>query len=339
MPYLPPQRYHLLRFGGGDRAYRFPNTDSGATRFGAVATSTVRLPGLDGGHDPYGSGSAPDDVIDMPVTLNLTAEKLEEMAELVDDVMSMKAMGKRPLWMQPLDLRMLRRWCSARVSNIRILENARNSTESLQPVQLNFQITYPRWHNRPDPFYLSGGHMLGEVPLVDGPTTYLDDDEVLGGVTLSPPRCRAIVSSGDEIHLLNMGNASTPAKVTLAPSRPWQLDEGLHFGDPGVMIGAYGSSSVFAPAVKRLDDWGAAVQGFRWNGTLGVNEKIEVSAKDYTVTRYLYPSFNESGYPDFERTAGSGFIMMQPGLNVLKVEGTFDGPFGWLTVNFDDAWY
>ena len=64
--------------------------------------------------------------------------------------------------------------------------------------------------------------------------------------------------------------------------------------------------------MKRLDDWGAAVQGFRWNGTLGVNEKIEVSAKDYTVTRYLYPSFNESGYPDFERTAGSGFIMMQP---------------------------
>ena len=26
------------------------------------------------------------------------------MAGLVDDVMSMKAMGKRPLWMQPLDL-------------------------------------------------------------------------------------------------------------------------------------------------------------------------------------------------------------------------------------------
>ena len=85
--------------------------------------------------------------------------------------------------------------------------------------------------------------MLGEVPLVDGPTTYLDDDEVLG--VTSPSPLPAIVSSGDEIHLLNMGNASTPAKVTLAPSRPWRkTDEGLHFGDPGVMIGACGSKPV-----------------------------------------------------------------------------------------------
>ena len=41
--------------------------------------------------------------------------------------------------------------------------------------------------------------MLGEVPLVDGPTTYLDDDEVLGGVTSPPPAagqlCRAATKS------------------------------------------------------------------------------------------------------------------------------------------------
>lgn len=337
--YQQPQRYHLLRFGGGERAYLFPNTETGQTHFGAVATRTVQMPGMDGGHDPYGSDTAPDDVVEMPVTVNLAADTYPEMAALVDDLMKIKFFGKRPLWMQPLDLDMPRRWCSARVGGIRIMENAKLSTETLQPAQINFQVNHPRWYNRPNQYYLTGGHMLGEVPLVDGPTTYLDDGEVLGSVNLSPIRCRAMVSGGDEIHLLNMGNATAPATVTLAPSRPWQLDEGLHFGDRGVMIGAYGSSSVYAPAVKRLDDWGAAAQGFRWNGTLSVNEKIEVSAKDYSVTRYFYPNFNASGFPDFERLAGSGFIMMQPGLNVLRIEGTFDGPFGWLTVDFDDAWY
>ena len=142
MPHLPPQRYHLLRFGGETERTAFQIRTAGRLVL-CCGDKHGSLAGSGWGHDPYGSGSAPDDVIDMPVTLNLTAESWKRWPKLVDDVMSMKAMGKRPLWMQPLDLRMLRRWCSARVSNIRILENARNSTESLQPVRTNFQITYP----------------------------------------------------------------------------------------------------------------------------------------------------------------------------------------------------
>ena len=51
----------------GDRAYRFPNTDSGRL-FWLWRQARFALPGLDGATIPTGSGSAPDDVIDMPVT-------------------------------------------------------------------------------------------------------------------------------------------------------------------------------------------------------------------------------------------------------------------------------
>jgi hypothetical protein len=337
-----PQRYNLLRFGGGSKSYNFPNVESSTPHMGGVTTSIVKMPGQDGGHDNYGVSRAPDEVGDIPVTLNLFAENnpntFAEISQACDDILLMKAWGKRPLWIQPLDLRQPRRWASARINNIRISQNARSATEFLQPVTINFQVNDPRWHSRPNQVYF-GEATFGTVPFTSQAQVYLDDDEVFGAAEFALQRCVAQVTDGDEVNLINMGTASVPAKVTLAPSRPWQLSEGLHFGDEGVMIGAYGSSSVLRPGVSRLNEWGDVAEGFIWDNTLGVNEKIEVDARGYRVTRFLYPNFNESGWPDFVRAAGAGFTFLEPGQNIFRVAGNFDGPFGWLTVEYEDGWY
>lgn len=328
---------HILRFGGGSRAYHFENVETSSPFFGGVAANAVRLPGANGGFNIYGMGAPPREVGNIRVGFNLVDESPAGMGRKLDAVMAMQSWGTRPLWMQPFDTDQPRRWCSAVINNTTIAQSAKQGTEFLQMVTLNIQVADPAWHSRPNEVYFDQAH-FGEVTFVSQPQVYLDDDETFGAVEFALERCLAAVQNGSEINLMNLGNAPTPARVSLMASRPWTLDEGLHFGDPGVMIGAYGSVSVLNPGVSRLNDWGDAVEGWRWNGTLGLNERLEADTREASVTRYLYPNFNESGYPNFTRTAGMGFITVQPGQNVLRVEGSFDGPFGWLLVDYDDTW-
>ncbi len=333
---------HIIRYGGGRRSYDFENVESGTTNFGGVNTSTSRIPGMDGVFDNYGLSDAPSEGGDVPVQFHIALEDREKhlMTRRRDAVSAIKRWGRRPLWGQPYDLEQPRRWASARGNNINMAESARKGTEWLQAVRINFQVPDSKWHSRPNQQLTLGQFVLdGSAVLVDQAQVYLDDGEILGQFALAIPRCTAFVTNGTEINLTNMGNAPASAKVTLMASRPWTLYEGLHFGEPGVMIGGYGSASVYRPGVARLNDWGDAVERWRWNNTLSINEKLVVDAQASRVQWQHYPNFRESGYPDFNELAGDGFIRMEPGQNILRVEGEFDGPFGFLIVDFDDSWY
>lgn len=332
-------KVNIVRFGGDQNAYKFQNVGSSTTNFGGVTTSTARAPGLDGTIDNYGDGDAPSEGGDVRVMFHLATQFPKLMDGLRDQVNKMKPWGKRPLWCQPSDLNDPIRWCSARVNNINMPQNAENGHEYLLPVTINYQVSFPRWQSRPNQNYLGQSLFDGSVALVDSPPVYLDGQTNMGSGNLSRARCMAYVKNGTKLALLNYGDAPAPARFKFLASRPWTLDEGLHFGDPGVMVGAYGSASVRYPGVKRLNSYGDAEEAWRWENTLGVNEWVAVDSNDYSVRWQHYPNFSESGFPYLAKVKGAGFITMQPGINNLVVEGEFSGPFGFLQIDYWDSYY
>lgn len=328
---------NLKQFGGGLKVYQFPPQCKLSTNFLDSVTQTQRLPGTDGGYDAYGIGRLPSEVGTLAAEWWLFADPAHSISALKHALAQTATWGRRPLWADAEEYP--DRWCSVKLDNLQAPINNRDRAYKQQLVKANFQASHPRWHSRPDRNYL-GESLLGGTPLVDAPTHYYDYDAVLGiSQTLSIPRCTAYVSDGTRLDLLNMGDAPAQAKLTIMPSRSWTLSDGLNFGDPGVMVGAYGSVSLERPGVKRLNDYGDVVEHWRWDNTLTLNEQLIVNTPDYSVKWMHYPSFNETGYSDFQAVAGAGFITLQPGSNILEVEGTFDGPFGFLIVDFDDTWY
>lgn len=333
-------KVNVVRFGtDSKRVHHFENVGSSTNNFGGVVTSTTRLPGMDGTFDNYGDGDAASEGGDVRVQFHLATQFEKQMTALRDLVNRMKPWGKRPLWMQPSDPSDPIRWCSARVNNTNLSENAKEGTDWLQPATINFQVSFPRWQSRPNVNYLGQSYLDGTVALVASPPTYLDGQTNLGSGNLSIPRCLAYVKNGTQLRLLNYGDAPAPARIKFMASRPWYLNEGLHFGDPGVMIGAYGSVSVRYPSVKRLNDYGDVIEQWRWENTLGINEVLEVDAKSYKVLLRQYPNNTISGYPEFVPVKSDGFIVMEPGINTLMVEGEFGGPFGFLEVDYWDSYY
>lgn len=329
----------LKQFGGGEKVYVIPPQVSLDPHFLDLVTQTQRLPWTDGGYDAYGNSPLPSEVGSIKATFWIDTEgSSQSITTLKQLAMRMANWGRRPLWAKADEYPI--RWVGAKLDNLQPPINVRDVPHARQRVQAVWQASYPRWSSRPHVNYLGDSTFDGSVALVDQATEYLDYDATMNvGGTISLPRCMAFVKDGTQIDLLNYGDAPARAVVTIMASRPWYLNEGLHFGDPGVMIGGYGSASLFKPGVKRLNDYGDAAEAWRWDGTLGVNETLTINRQDASVRLQRYPNGSESGYPDFVPVRGTGFITMQPGINRLVVEGTFDGPFGFLKVDYEDTWY
>lgn len=329
----------LQQFGGGAKVYAIPRQISLDSNFLNLVTQTQRIPWTDGGFDAYGNSPLSSEVGSIKATFLLDTEGDTRTISTLKRLAAQFAnWGRRPLWATAEEYPV--RWCPVKMDNIQMPINVRDMPKKRQRVQAVWQASYPRWSSRPHLNYLGDSTFDGSVALVDQATEYLDYDAQMNvGGFISLPRCLAYVKDGTRIDLLNYGDAPAPAKLTIMASRPWYLSEGLKFGDPGVMIGAYGSTSIFKPSVKRLNDYGGVAEQWRWDDTLGLNETLTVDTQDASVRLQHYPNNSESGYDDFVPVAGSGFITMQPGVNRLVVEGTFSGPFGFLKVDFEDTWY
>ena len=329
----------LIQFGVGEKVYVFPPQVALEPDFLDLVTQTQRMIWADGGFDPYGNDALPSEIGSLKATFWIDTEgDTRSITALKQLAMKMSAWGRRPLWAQADEFPI--RWVGVKLDNLQPPQNVRDTPHKRQRVQAVWQASYPRWSSRPNQNYLGDSTFDGSVALVDSPTHYLGYDAVSNvGQNLSLPRCFAYVKDGTEIQLLNYGDAPAPASVTIMPSRTYTLDEGLHFGDPGVMVGAYGSATLFKPSVKRLNDYGGVAEEWRWDGTLTVNEQLTVATQDHSIRWRHYPNFKESGYSAFAPVAGGGFITLQPGINTLVVGGTFSGPFGFLRVNFEDTWY
>jgi hypothetical protein len=329
----------LIRFGGADSGYRFPDQMNGDLMFLNADPVSVRLPGMDGGFDPYGDDPYPS----APGTVK--AEWLLEadvtITAVKDAMARMTALGKRPLWVQPEDGG-ARRWVSAKLSRAEVRESVQGMPHRRQRVPAAFTAPYPRWQARPETRLKIGQFQLNaSTALVDQPAAYLNDGRKLGTFKLGVPACRAQIVDGTELQLINRGSAPAAVVANLRPSRPWYAYENLPSSTPGLMIGAYGSASLQNPRLSVLNDYGGIRHGFQWEGTLGLNEQLIVDAmgQHRTVTRIPGSGGKVAAYDRFRPTGGQGWLYLQPGTNVIRFNGLLDGPFGWLTLNFNDTYY
>lgn len=326
----------IVQFG----SYRFSNVVSATSNFGAIHDAVTSLPDSDGVYDNQGSFRGKQKAGRVEAELYLEAEDSYDMRRQKDRVLGLISQPPRPLWYQPDDPRDPVRWCRARALTVDLKEDSANS-ECLQRVSITWSVTFPRWFSRPNPG--DGADLLALVPSLQGlasaPTYYFDYHFDFGDGDFIPERVSAQITSGSKVYIANLGNATTPLRLEVMPSRPWFLSEGLSLGDPGVMIGAYGSTSLSNLVVRRRDyESNLILEQFSWSSTLALNERLVVDSFDSSITWYHFPSFNETGYTHFTNDLGTGFISLDPGINIIEVVGTFDGPFGFLILDYDDAW-
>lgn len=325
----------LVQYGD----YVLENVMSCSANFTNIDEAYSDIPDADGSFDEQLSGRARMVKGTVTASLMLTADLQEVMRRKKDNLLAMLGKGPRPLWYLPETPKLGPRWCRARVSKISLDEKA-DDYNRMQEVQITWSVAYPRWFSRPHVNYLGELNFSGAGVLVDQESYYLGFNAQLdAGQFLTVPRVAAQVKNGDIFQVVNLGNAPTQVLCQVAASRPWTLGEGLHYGDPGVFIGGYGSTSLSNLAVTRKDSVGNTVDKFNWTGTLGINERLEVNSSTGKVTQFLWPNFNQSGFGNFVVQSGIGFLMLDPGINTIKVEGVFNGPFGHIFLDWDDAWF
>jgi hypothetical protein len=132
----------LISFG----SYVFPDTQGQLNdNFLNTVTRTTRLPGLSGGFDELGQGSAPSEVGNLRLSFWLIGKNRQDIQRLRDEVRGLAELGVQTLRLQPVDPAEGVRTVQARISNIEMNENAAEMYETQQRVAINFQVSYPRW--------------------------------------------------------------------------------------------------------------------------------------------------------------------------------------------------
>lgn len=192
----------LLRFGSGTTVYTFPDTQQAyRDNFASVVPRTVRLPGLSGGFDQFGSDVAPHEIGMVSIQYVLTAPTRGEMQAKRDTVKSLTSLGVRRLYMQPGD--QTERWCEARVNNINMAQQIDGFTDLHQPVTIDFQVADPYWLQQGTESWswgdgtLWGGNVWGGTATPQSLTgTSNTFTENVSGVHITFPRMTLQVPSG-----------------------------------------------------------------------------------------------------------------------------------------------
>lgn len=192
----------LLRFGSGAQIYNFPDTQQAyRDNFTNVVTRTVRLPGLSGGFDQYGTDAAPHEIGNVSITFVLVAESRGEMQAKRDTVNALASWGVRRLYMQPGD--QSERWCEARVNNIQMAQRIDAWSDLHQPVTIDFQVSDPYWLQQGTESWswgdgtLWGGNLWGGAATSRTLNTTANDFiETVAGVHTTFPRLSLSVPTG-----------------------------------------------------------------------------------------------------------------------------------------------
>lgn len=131
-----------LKFADGADQYTFTNVESLADNFGDMALATVRLPGLSGGFDIYGSEAAPSALGAVQVALMVDTSRVL-MQTALDALRKLANLGLQKLYFQP-EGEIAARWVYARIRSIQIKQESDNYL-LLQPVQVSFEAADPFW--------------------------------------------------------------------------------------------------------------------------------------------------------------------------------------------------
>src|SRR5690606_17531087 len=140
------------RFGSGSKIYNFPPTvQNFSDTFADLVPQTVRMPGVSGGFDNYGSEAAPSEIGVVRLNFTLTDDWVKvaysesdvaiAMHAARDAVVKMAAWGRMKLFRTIYGT--TERFCWARVNNINMAQNDENNTHLWQPVQVVFQSSDP----------------------------------------------------------------------------------------------------------------------------------------------------------------------------------------------------
>ena len=140
----------IQQYGVSGRVYQFPNTiRSWRDNFKKLRMSTVQLPMMAGGLDQYGSSPAPSEVGEVKVSFLILADSPQQMQTKKDDLYELAAWGKLPLFLQPYDHTLNRRWANARVKSIEVDENAEICSWANQTIDMVFEVPEARWNSYP----------------------------------------------------------------------------------------------------------------------------------------------------------------------------------------------
>lgn len=147
----------LVRFGSGSEVYTFDQSRLVSLRdnFRDLVQRATRLPGLSGGVNEYGVAPSPRAVGNVQATFWLIAdehltpdEQAQQMEQLKSDVARMSSFGVRRLYKQPTDATLDERYCEASISNINYTETSSEQPHARLRVQVNWQVTNPRWYSQ-----------------------------------------------------------------------------------------------------------------------------------------------------------------------------------------------
>jgi hypothetical protein len=228
----------LVKFGeSGNRVYTFSDVVQMRDNFGDMVPRTVRLPGLDGGFDEFGTARAPSEIGNVSATFWIYPTG-GSMDAAKDAVRAMADWGVQKLFASQYDGGN-QRYVNARVNSIEINENVRDVPHRRLRVRMTWQVAVPFWFSA-----------AGEVPTYGGGVTYGGGAKYGGAGILIDA-----AGASTEGTVTVAGNATTLGRVTAT------IPTGASCGDL---------------RVQRIVD-SVAVDEWRYDGGLTAGDVLEVN--------------------------------------------------------------
>ena len=246
----------LIRFGAGSQLYEFVPARQITLRdnFRDLVQQATRLPGLSGGINEYGTGPSPraignvQTVFWLSVDENLAPDaQAVQMQALKSEVAKMSSFGVKRLYKQPMDTSLDQRYCEASISSISYTETSAEQPHARLRVQVNWQVTNPRWYSQ------------GTEAPVWGDGTSWGSGPSWGGTAPA----NAVSGTSTDITITTLGNAETY---------------------PRIIITCGASETAENIRIQRITN-GSVVDQVRYAGTLGNNDRLVINTRANTVTK------------------------------------------------------
>lgn len=241
----------IVRFGdpGGPGYYDFPNTMyQFSTNLGDALLTSIRLPGVSGGWDNYGSEPAPIEIGQVRLSFYLLASNPYEMTSKRDEVYKMMTWGRQRLYMKPSDPALEERWCWAKINSIQMPQNAESASDHYQEVTIIWQVLEAKWYS---PYPSTSG--LWGSSFVWGTTTW-GSGGVLASVSGVGPTNISVTNNGNDIAI------------------------------PNIYVFTGSSQSIDSIRISRLV-LGTLKDEVFFNGSLGSNQSLEIDCNSKSVKR------------------------------------------------------
>jgi len=138
----------LKRFGPESGGYDLQQSgihqQSYDDNFADAVPRTVRLPGLSGGFDQYGSGLAPLEIGKVSLDLVIIAATRSAMDAKRRDLRALAFNGVQTL-VREVDFSANDQWCYARINSIQMPQSEERHSDLWQRVRIDWQVADPGW--------------------------------------------------------------------------------------------------------------------------------------------------------------------------------------------------